>query len=149
MISVDDKDLYQLLISEFRYAVRRDNHLAPSTCVHLVKRYLPLMEKSYRARTAYQLTEEIIFERLYASDYLNPDFNFEVSSLMFFSNQQLKEDSTWESLLLFLTDYLESMPYNSVEGYMKYIRGRMTYSDGIDYYSAEIQNKIADNINKK
>ena len=27
------------MISEFRYAVKRDNHLAPGTCVELIKKY--------------------------------------------------------------------------------------------------------------
>ncbi len=151
MIKLDDKDLYQLLLAEFRYAVRRDNHLAPDTCAQHVRDYLPDMAKQWRAHTSKQLSEEIIDERLWASRYFKPDFKFTNDVNSFMSDEQkeqLTEDYVWEGLLVFLTNYLESLPHN-VERYMEYIKDRMTYSEGIDYYSTEIHNKIAENINKK
>lgn len=153
MVKLDDKDLYQILIAEFRYAVKRDNHLAPDTCAQHIKNYLPEMGKQWRAHTAKQLSEEIIDERLWASRYFKPDFTFKTSTTYSIVGDerikdQLEEDYVWEDLLVFLTNYLESLPHNT-ERYMEYIRGRMIYSEGIDYYSAEIHNKIAENINKK
>jgi hypothetical protein len=151
MVKLDEKDLYQLLVAEFRYAIKRDNHLAPDTCAQHIKDYLPEMEKSWRAHTAKQLSEEIIDERLWASKWTDPEFKFEKCVHSFLSEtpkKQLDEDYVWEDLLVFLTNYLEGLPHN-VERYMEYIKGRMTYSEGIDYYSTEIHNKIAENLNKK
>jgi hypothetical protein len=153
MVKLDEKDLYQILIAEFRYAVKRDNHLAPDTCAQHIKNYLPEMEKQWRAHTAKQLSEEIIDERLWHSRWMDPEFKFE-KNVSFSSNLrcdtklQLEEDYVWEELLIFLTNYLERLPHN-VDRYMEHIKGRMTYSEGIDYYSTEIHNKIAENINKK
>lgn len=153
MVKLDDKDLYQLFMAEFRYAVKRDNHLAPDTCVHHIKEYLPEMSKQWRAHAAKQLSEEIIDERLWTSRWTDPEFMFE-QNVSFSSNmlsepkRQLEEDYVWEGLLVFLTNYLEHLPYNA-DRYMEHIKGRMTYSEGIDYYSTEIHNKIAENINKK
>ena len=153
MVKLDEKDLYQLLIAEFRYAVKRDNHLAPDTCAQHIKDYLPEMNKQWRAHTAKQLSEEIIDERLWHSRWTDPEFKFEKnasfsSNMMCESKRQLEEDYVWEDLLVFLANYLESLPYNT-ERYMEHIRGRMTYSEGIDYYSTEIHNKITENIDKK
>ena len=150
-MQIEDRDLYQLLLAEFRYAVKRDNHLAPSTCVEHVKQYLPDMEKGWRAHTAKQLSEEIIDERLWASRYFEPAFRFEHSLNGFLNDEkkkQLNEDYVWEDLLVFLTNYLEHLPHN-VERYMEHIRGKMAYSEGIDYYSDKIHNKITETINKK
>lgn len=150
MIKLDEKDLYQLLLAEFRYAVKRDNHLAPSTCAEHIKTYLPELTKQWRAHTAEQLSEEIIDERLWASRWVDPDFKFEKYIHNFLSEtpkRQLDEDYVWEELLEFLTNYLEHLPHN-VDRYMEHIKERMTYSEGIDYYSTEIHNKIAENINK-
>ena len=151
MVKLDEKDLYQLLIAEFRYAVKRDNHLAPYTCAQHIKDYLPEMNKQWRAHTAKQLSEEIIDERLWASSWIDPEFRFEKCVHSFLSEQpkrQLDEDYIWEDLLVFLTNYLEQLPHNA-NRYMEHIRGHMTYSEGIDYYSTEIHNKIAENIAKK
>lgn len=151
MVKLDDKDLFQLLIVEFRYAVRRDNHLAPGTCVQHIQEYLPKMNKQWRAHTAKQLSEEIIDERLLAGKWTDPEFKFERSTNSFLSEtpkKQLDEDGTWEDLLVFLTNYLERLPHNT-ERYMEHIRGRMTYSEGIDYYSAEIHDKIVTNLYEK
>jgi hypothetical protein len=153
MVKLDEKDLYQLLIAEFRYAVKRDNHLAPDTCTQHIKDYLPDMSKQWRAHTAKQLSEEIIDERLWASKWTDPEFKFKKCSDSFIllsetPKKQLYEDHVWEDLLVFLTSYLEGLPHNA-DRYMEHIRGRMTYSEGIDYYSMEIHNKIAENLNKK
>lgn len=153
MVKLDEKDLYQILIAEFRYAVKRDNHLAPDTCAQHIKNYLPEMETQWRAHTAKQLSEEIIEERLWHSKWMDPEFKFE-KNVCFSSNLrcdaklQLEEDYVWEELLIFLANYLERLPHN-VDRYMEHIKGRITYSEGIDYYSTEIHNKIAENINKK
>ena len=151
MVKLDEKDLYQLLIAEFRYAVIRDNHLAPDTCAQHIKDYLPEMHTQWRAHTAKQLSEEIIDERLWASKWMDPEFKFEKCVHSFLSEtpkKQLDEDYVWEDLLVFLTNYLEGLPHN-VDRYMENIKGRMSYSEGIDYYSTEIHNKITENINKK
>ena len=64
MVNIEDRDLYQLLISEFRYSVKRDNHLAPGTCANLIMQYLPEMSREWRAHTAHQLTDEIIADMI-------------------------------------------------------------------------------------
>lgn len=153
MVKLDEKDLYQILIAEFRYAVKRDNHLAPGTCAQHIKDYLPEMNKQWRAHTAKQLSEEIIDERLWASRWTDPAFKFERDVRFSYENiceakTQLEADYVWEDLLVFLTNYLEHLPHN-VDRYMEHIKGRMTYSEGIDYYSTELHNKISENIDKK
>ncbi len=150
MVKLDDKDLFQLLIAEFRYAVKRDNHLAPNTCAQHIKDYLPEMSKQWRAHLARQLTEEIIDERLWASRYLEQDFKFEGYAYNFSveaSRKQLNNDYLWESLLVFLTNYLKALPHN-VDRYMVHIRDHMAYSEGIDYYSADMHNKLIENKEK-
>lgn len=125
MVKVDDKDLYQLFIAEFRYAAQRDNHLAPSGCVQHIRDYLPEMSKSWRAHTAYQLTDEIIQERLW----------------QYGAGNTFEQDAEWEKLLAFLTNYIEEAP-PVVEKYMRHLKGPAVT---IDYNSAEIRNKIAEN----
>jgi hypothetical protein len=127
MVEIDDKDLYQLLISEFRYAVKRDNHLAPGTCVQHITTYLPELSKQWRSHTAYQLTDEIITERIWGN-----------------SDHKLEQDSDWEKLLVFLTNYLESFPLN-IERYMQRLYLKPEYDAHIDYYSAEMAEKIVKN----
>lgn len=144
MVTLEDKDLFQLLVAEFRYAVKRDNHLAPDTCVQHIKEYLPEMSKQWKTHTAKQLSEEIIDERLWHSRYFKPDFKFDTGVLDEEHKEQLNEDYVWEGLLVFLTNYLDSLPYN-VDRYMEFIYGRMTYAEGIDYYSTDIQNKLIAN----
>ena len=142
MVKLDEKDLYQFLIAEFRYAVKRDNHLAPDACVQHVKDYLPYMAKQWSTHTAKQLSEEIIEERLLNSRCFNDaKFKFEKDFAEGATRKQLNNDYVWEDLLVFLTDYLETLPYN-VDRYMKFIYGHMTYSEGINYYSTEMYNKL-------
>jgi hypothetical protein len=129
MVSIEDRDLYQLLISEFRYSVKRDNHLAPGTCVDLVMQYLPKLSKEWQAHTAEQLTNEIIQERLFIGGR---------------EKGRLDQDAEWERLLVFLTNYLTKLPY-TVERYMQYIYNKPSWEANIDYYSTEIAEKIASN----
>lgn len=140
MVKLDERDLYQLLIAECRYAIARDNHLAPGTCIQHIKSYLPEMSTPWRAITAEQLTREIIDERLWNSRYSEPGFKFEKSveavSLLK-EKSQLTADYEWEELLVFLTNYLTKLPDN-VDRYMRHIFGHMTYSAGIDYYSLKL-----------
>lgn len=131
MLKIEERDLYQLLIAEFRYAVKRDNHLAPSTCIQHVKDYLPKMSKEWRAHTADQLTNEIIQERVWSHA----------------AKPRLSYDSEWEALLDFLVDYLERLPAN-VDKYMNYLFNKPTWEANIDYYSTETHNKIIDNKNR-
>ena len=129
MVNIEDRDLYQLFISEFRYSVKRDNHLAPGTCVNLVMQYLPEMSKEWRSHTAEQLTNEIIQQRLFVGGR---------------EKDRLDQDSEWEKLLVFLTNYLDKLPYTA-EKYMQYIYNKPTWEANIDYYSAEIAEKIKNN----
>lgn len=132
MVKLDEKDLYQLLIVEFRYAVKRDNHLAPSGCVQHVMEYLPEMSKQWRAHTAEQLTNEIIQERLF---------------LRHQERGRLEQDAEWEKLLVFLTGYLTKLPY-MVEKYIQYLYNKPTWEANINYYSEEILEKIKNNCAK-
>ena len=129
MVEIDDRDLYLLLISEFRYSVKRDNHLAPGTCIDLVIHYLPKLSKEWQAHIAEQLTNEIIQERLFIGGR---------------EKGRLEQDAEWEKLLVFLTNYLIKLPY-AVEKYMQYIYNKPTWEANIDYYSTEIAAKIANN----
>ena len=130
-MEIDEKDLYQLLIAEFRYSIKRDNHLAPSGCVWHVKDYLPNMSKQWRTHTAEQLTTEIIDERILALCLNNP----------------LEQDAEWEALLVFLTNYIERLPHNA-DRYMDYLY-KKSESANIDYFSAELVDKIQANKRKK
>jgi hypothetical protein len=128
MITLEDRDLYQLLIAEFRYAIKRDNHLAPNGCVQHIMEYLPLMENQWKFHTAEQLTNEIIQERLFIGVH-----------------GRLQQDSEWEKLQLFLTNYLAKFPY-MVEKYMKEIYNKSDWDANIDYYSPEILAKVSKNL---
>lgn len=125
MVKLDEKDLYQLLIAEMRYAIKRDNHLAPSSSIQHIKEYLPEMSKQWRAYTAKQLTEEIICERSFMEPRLN-------------------QDEEWDELLVFLLNYLEELPYN-LELYNKLRLTRPEAVFKVDFYSEEVQAKIAEN----
>ena len=132
MVEISEHDLYQLLISEARYAVKRDNHLAPGTCVQHVMAYLPKFSKQWQSHIAHQLTDEIIVERIWGSR----------------CRSKLEYDSDWEKLLVFLTDYLETLPLN-VERYMTYLYKKPGYVADINYYSVEIAEKIQKNQENK
>ena len=125
MVKLDDKDLYQLLIAEMRYAIKRDNHLAPSSSIQHIKEYLPEMSRQWRAHTTKQLTEEIISER----SFMEP---------------RLKQDEAWDDLLVFLLNYLEELPFN-LEIYTKLRLTRPEAVFKVDFYSEEVQAKIAEN----
>lgn len=127
MVEVANKDLYQILIAEFRYAVKRDNHLAPDTCAQHIKNYLPEMDKQWRAHTAKQLTEEIIQERIWSHG----------------TKPRLEYDSDWEKLQVFLLKYLEQLPYNA-DKYMQYIFEKPTWDAHIDYFSINIRDQLSE-----
>lgn len=131
MVKLDEKDLYQLLITEFRYAVKRDNHLAPSSCVQHVKEYLPEMKQEWRAQTAKQLTEEVIQERIWSHG----------------TKPRLEYDSEWEKLQVFLLKYLEQLPYNAAN-YMQYLFEKPTWDAHIDYFSVDIRDQLLRNKSK-
>ena len=128
MVKLDEKDLYQLLIAEMRYAIKRDNHLAPSSCVQHVKDYLPEMKQEWRAQTAKQLTEEIIQERIWSHG----------------TKPRLEYDSEWEKLQVFLLKYLEQLPYNA-DKYMQYLFEKPTWDAHINYFSVAIRDQLSEN----
>ena len=130
MVKLDEKDLYQILIAEFRYAVKRDNHLAPDTCVQHIKDYLPEMSKQWRAHTAEQLTSEITQEMIFGG-----------------AKGPLEQEAEWEKLLVFLTDYIEKIPFG-VDRYMDVLFRKPLHVADIDYYSEEMHNKLIENRNK-
>ena len=116
MVKLDDKDLYQLLIAEFRYAVKRDNHLAPSDCVQRVMKYLPEMSKQWRVHTAEQLTSEITQEMALGGP-----------------KGPLEQEADWEKLLVFLTNYIEKLPFG-VDRYMDVLFRNPLHVAAIDYH---------------
>ena len=127
MVKLDEKDLFQLLIAELRYAVKRDNHLAPGTCVQHIKSYLPEMSHDWRVHTAKQLANEVIFERSFG--------------------KRLEQDLEWEELLLFLLDYLEERPMNA-DRYMQYLYLKADYEASIDWNSKELNDRFVKNSQK-
>ena len=131
MVNLEDKDLYQLLISEMRYAIKRDNHLAPSGCVQHVMQYLPEMTKLWRVHTAEQLTSEITQEMLFGGP-----------------KGPLEQEAEWEKLLVFLTNYIEKLPFG-VDRYMDVLFRKPLHVADIDYYSEEMQRKLMENRNKE
>ncbi len=126
MVKVDDKDLYQILMAEFRYSVKRDNHLAPSSCIQHIMTYLPELSKEWQIHIAEQLTNEVIQERLFIGGR---------------EKGRLEQDAEWEKLLVFLTDYLVKLPY-AVEKYMQYIYNKPDWEANIDYFSPKMAMKI-------
>ena len=130
MVKLEDKDLYQLLIAEFRYAVKRDNHLAPSGCVQHVMDYLPEMSKQWRVHTAEQLTSEITQEMVFGG-----------------AKGPLEQEAEWEKLLVFLTNYIEKIPFG-VDRYMDVLFRKPLHVADIDYYSVEMHNKLIENKEK-
>jgi hypothetical protein len=59
-VFVHDKDVYQLLISNLRYAFARDNNLAPYGCISHIKELVPKLGDDFRESTAKQLVEETV-----------------------------------------------------------------------------------------
>lgn len=131
MVKLDEKDLYQLLVAEMRYAIKRDNHLAPGSCVQHIIGYLPAMSKQWRAHTAEQLTSEITQEMVCGG-----------------SKGPLEQEAEWEKLLVFLTDYIEKIPFG-VDRYMDVLFRKPLHVADIDYYSAEMVAKIKSNRSKE
>lgn len=127
MIKLDEKDLYQLLIAEMRYAIKRDNHLAPSGCAQHIMCYLPEMSKSWRSHTAEQLTSEIIQEMVFGG-----------------TKGPLEQEAEWEKLLVFLTNYIEKLPF-CVDRYMDVLFRKPMHVADIDYYAPAMYDKLIDN----
>jgi hypothetical protein len=67
-IQVEQKDLYIFLISEMRYAMERDNHLAPFTFISMYKKYINQFSNEYQKIIKTQLKGEINFN-LALKDY--------------------------------------------------------------------------------
>ena len=109
-----------------RYAIKRDNHLAPSGCIQHIMDYLPEMRNDWRAHTAEQLANEVISERSFS---------------------RLEQDFEWEKLLLFLLDYLEKRPMNA-DRYMQYLYLKPGYEANIDWNSKELNDKFVENYRK-
>ena len=146
VIIENEKDLYIMLINEFRYAIRRDNHLAPGTCIELIYKYLPKMQEPLRSQTARQLADESIGERILVLPL--SEENYKIYHYGTENKIQLDNDELWESLLRFLLNYLTDLPYKANQ-YMMYLYGHMEYyiesAKGIDWYSEEIIDKILSN----
>ena len=145
----NEKDLYLLLISELRYSIRRDNHLAPDTCCELIKTYLPKLSEPWRSHTAKQLANESIQERIWSLPISESDYKiYQYGSA---NKRQLQNDMLWEGLLRFLLDYLTEIP-EEAERYMEYLYGHFDYYipevKGIDWKSEEIWQKILYNKEK-
>lgn len=65
MIVLDDKTFYQVFIANVRYAIGRDNHLAPSSIINTFKRYykdIARMEGTWKWAMINQVIEEITRE---------------------------------------------------------------------------------------
>ena len=129
MIKIAENDLYQLLIAEVRYALKRDNHLAPGTCVQHVMNYLPSMLTEWKAHTAEQIAVEVIQE------------------LAWNDKGGLKYEAEWEKLLKFLLAYLEKRPPNA-NRYMRYLFNKPGHVCEIDWDSPELQYKFIENAQK-
>ena len=129
MIKLEDRDLYQLLIAELRYSLKRDNHLAPSTCCQHIKQYLPEMSKQWRAICAKQLADESIHDRIWNN------------------KGGLEYEEEWEKLLIFLLDYLEAIPSNSGV-YMQYLYQKPGHEADINFWSTALHNKLIENREK-
>ena len=126
MVKLEDRDLYQLLISELRYSIKRDNHLAPGTCVQHIKMYLPEMSREWRTVCAKQLADESIHDRIWTD------------------KGPLEYDGEWDNLLVFLLDYLEAIPSNAGI-YMQYLYHKPDHEAEVDFLSPLIHNKILQN----
>ena len=130
MVKLEDRDLYQLLIAELRYSIKRDNHLAPGTCVQHIKMYLPEMSREWRTVCAKQLADESIHDRIWTG------------------KGPLEYDGEWDNLLVFLLDYLEAIPSNAGI-YMQYLYHKPGHEAEVDFLSLLVHNKILKNKEKK
>lgn len=85
-IKVDQGDLKILLSQAYRYAVSRDNHLAPLTIINTIKKYIDLFDKVNKDNILDNLINEIDF-----------DIKF----------KKLREKKIWEEFLEWLKDKRE------------------------------------------
>ena len=130
MVELEDRDLYQLLVAELRYSIKRDNHLAPGTCVQHIKMYLPEMSREWRTVCAKQLADESIHDRIWTT------------------KGPLEYDNEWDNLLVFLLDYLEAIPSNAGI-YMQYLYHKPDHEAEVDFLSPLVHNKILKNKEEK
>lgn len=137
-VKVTDADLYMLLISELRYSITRDNHLAPGTACNLIRTYLPKIGDYWRSHTAKQLLEEIIEQRIIYTP--NTGVYTIKSPEQAEVGKQLLYDIEWEQLCWFLLGFITDLPYNA-NHYMRCLYGKMDYYAkgffGIDFYADE------------
>ncbi len=72
-IKVAERDLYVLLISEFRYAIERDNHLAPFTFRSNFEEYIGEFSESYKNKIINEIRSQIAFS-LSLKDYEHEEY---------------------------------------------------------------------------
>ena len=72
-IEISEKDFHILIISELRYAMERDNHLAPFTFTHMFKKYIGKVSKENQEIIIKQVVSEIMFN-LGLKDYDYKEF---------------------------------------------------------------------------
>ena len=137
-VKVTDADLYMLLISELRYSIARDNHLAPGAACNLIRTYLPKIGDYWRSHTAKQLLETIIEQRIVHTP--NTEVYTIKSPEQAEAGKQLLYDIEWEQLCWFLLGFITDLPYNA-NHYMRCLYGKMDYYAkgffGIDFYADE------------
>lgn len=61
-IEVRENDMFIFVSSQVRYALGRDNHLAPGTAAELVRRYLPLFSAERKKGLIELLIGDIKFD---------------------------------------------------------------------------------------
>ena len=69
-IEVRENDMFIFVSSQVRYALGRDNHLAPETAAELVRRYLPLFSTKRKKDLIELLIGDIKFDlKMYDREY--------------------------------------------------------------------------------
>lgn len=127
-VHIDHKTLYQLLISELRYSINRDNGLASGTTASIIEKYLPKMGDKFKRGTAKQLYEELsnmlntpylygarkheVYDKetgrdFYISDYEYKNGSFQKEKLDINDDIVFEDEITWKKLLIFLEKYIK------------------------------------------
>jgi hypothetical protein len=75
-MNIDEKTLYQLLITNVRYSIGRDNHLAPGNSNRIIKECFPMLSDEFKVQLKEKLISEIKFElgfkkREFEADWLD------------------------------------------------------------------------------
>lgn len=76
-LEIDQKHFYQLAITNVRYALARDNHLAPWAAIDIIKNYVNNLSDTFKKVLSEQLIYEI--ERdlaIYNRDYEDEWYEF-------------------------------------------------------------------------